>query len=163
MRTNLLILIALIITFAGCKPETLPDIGDPLNKIQLTEGNWQLERVVQSDVNAVKYNFPYKELDVTSVAPFSEFKLSLKLNDGKPGTFTTNAGASPKIIKLTDGKWEVDDLNSPLSFNLIKNTDTVKMQFGSYNTLSQGKLQLSLIKSLGAKNLIRYDYYFKKI
>lgn len=163
MRTNLLILIALIITFAGCKPETLPDIGDPLNKIKLTEGNWQLERVVQSDMNAVKYNFPYKELDVTTAAPFSEFKLNLTLNDGKPGTFTTNAGASPKIIKLTDGKWEVDDLSNPLAFKLIKNTDTVKMQFGSYNTLSQGKLHLRLIKGMEGKNWIQYDYYFKKI
>lgn len=163
MRTNLLILIALLITFAGCKPETLPDIGDPVNKIKLAEGNWQLEKVVQSDLNAVKYNFPYKELDVTDAAPFSEFKLTLNLNNGAPGTFTTNAGASPKIIRLTDGKWEVDDVNIPLALNLIKNTDTVKMQFGSYNTLTQGKLHLRLIKAMDGKNWLQYDYYFKKI
>lgn len=157
------ILFALIAGFAACKPESLPDIGDPQNKLQFVQGNWQLDKVVQSDLNAIKYNFPYKELDVTAVAPFTQFKLNLTLNNGGPGTFTTTPGSAPVIIALPDGKWEVDDVKIPKKFNLIKGTDTVKMLFGSYNTLSSGKLHLQVVKNDGAKDLLRYDYYFKKI
>jgi hypothetical protein len=39
----------------------------------------------------------------------------------------------------------------------------VKMMVGSYNTLSAGKLHLRLVKGDGSKQLLQYDYYFKKI
>lgn len=163
MKTTFIILFALVAAFAGCKPETIGDIGDPQNKLKFVEGNWQLDKVVQSDLNAIKYNFPYKELDVTAVAPFTQFKLTLALNNGGPGTFTTTPGSSPVIIPLADGNWKVDDINTPKQFNLIKGTDTVKMMMGSYNTLVQGRLHLQLIKAASDKNLLRYDYYFKKL
>lgn len=163
MKTKFIILLALVAAFAGCKPESLPDIGEPQDKLQYVQGNWQLDKVVQSDLNAIKYNFPYKELDVTSVAPFTQFKINLTLNNGNPGTFTTTPGSSPVIIPLADGKWEVDNVAIPKKLNLIKGTDTVKMQVGSYNTLVNGRLHLQLVKSDGAKDVMRYDYYFKKI
>lgn len=163
MKTKFIILIAAVVAFAGCKPESLPDIGDPQNKLQYVQGNWQLDKVVQSDLNAIKYNFPYKEVDVTTVAPFTQFKLNLTLNNGAPGTFTTTPGSSPVIISLPDGKWEVDNVNIPKKFNLIKGTDTVKMMMGSYNSLINGRLHLQLVKGDGSKDLLRYDYYFKKL
>ena len=163
MKTKFIILFALIATIVGCKPESLPDIGEPQNKVQLIQGNWQLDKVVQSDLNAVKYNFPYRELDVTAVAPFTQFKLNLDLNGDQPGAFTTTPGSSPVIIPLADGKWELDDANIPQQFNLIKGTDTVKMKIGSYNTLNAGRLHLRLVKGDGSKQLLQYDYYFKKI
>lgn len=163
MKTRFILLFAIVAAFAGCKPETLPGIGDPQNKLQYVEGNWQLDKVVQSDLNAIKYNFPYKELDVTTVAPFTQFKLNLTLNNGGPGTFKTTPGSSPVIIPLADGNWKVDDVNIPKQFNLIKGTDTVKMLMGSYNTLQTGRLHLQLVKKAGPNNVLRYDYYFKKI
>jgi hypothetical protein len=163
MKTKFIILFSLVAAFAGCKPESLPGIGEPHEKLTFAEGNWQLDKVVQTDLNAVKYNFPYKELDVTAVAPFTQFKLSLTLNNGASGNFTTTPGSAPAIIPLTDGKWEVDDINTPKQFNLIKGTDTVKMKIGSYNTLSGGRLHLQHVKNDGSKDLLRYDYYFKKI
>ena len=163
MKTRFILFFALVAAFTGCKPESLPGIGEPQNKLQDVQGNWQLEKVVQSDLNAIKYNFPYKELDVTGVAPFSQFKLNLTNTNGGSGTFTTTPGGAPVIIPLADGKWEVDDVNTPKKLNLIKGTDTVKMMIGSYNTLSAGTLHLQLVKNDGAKDLLRYDYYFKKI
>lgn len=163
MKTRLIILILCIAAGTGCKPDSLPSIGEPKDKIKYMEGNWQLDKVVQSDLNAVKYNFPYKELDVTAVAPFNQFKLNLTLNNGQPGNFTTTPGASPVIIPLADGKWEVDNTDIPKEFNLIKGTDTVKMIIGSYNTLVNNRLHLQLMKKDGGTELLRYDYYFKKL
>lgn len=163
MKKNLLIILAISALFASCKPEKLPGIGDPVNKLEAVEGNWQLDKVVQVDLNAVKYNFPYKELDVTTVAPFSQFKINFTLSNGEPANFTTTPGGSPKVIPFADGNWKVDDKNTPLKLNLIKGTDTVKMQFGPYNNLPSGTLVMQQIKSLDGKSLLRYDYYFKKI
>jgi len=158
-----IILLVFIAAIAGCKPADLPGIGDPNDKLKFVEGNWQLDKVVQYDLNAVKYNFPYKQVDVTSVAPFTQFKLSFTLSNGGPGNFTTTPGSSPKIIPLSDGNWKVDDVKIPQKINLIKGTDTVKMMFGSYNTLQQGTLLLQRVKNIDGKDVLRYDYYFKKI
>ncbi|MBO9634389.1 MAG: DUF5004 domain-containing protein [Chitinophagaceae bacterium] len=163
MKRNLIILFTLFVGFAACKPDGLPGIGDPVNKLDLISGNWQLDKVVQVDLNAVKYNFPYKELDVTAVAPFNQFKLSFALNNGAPATFTTTPGNSPKFIPFASGNWQVDDKKIPQKIDLSSGPDTVKMQLGPSNGLQSGTLIIQLIKGDGVKSLLRYDYYFKKI
>lgn len=163
MRQYLTILLFAATLFMGCKPETIPDIGEPSDKLKLVEGNWQLEKVIQADLNAIKYGFPYKEMDVTNKAPFSEFKITFTLNNGAPATFTTTPGGSPKIIPLPSGSWKVDNPDVPKKFTLVYNQDTVRLNLASYNTLSNGQLKLQVIRGLDGKDLLRYDYYFKKL
>lgn len=163
MRKYFCFLIVSAAVLFACKPETVPDIGEPTNKLEQVEGNWQLEKVVQADLNAIKYGFPYKEVDVTSKAPFTDFKISFTLNDGAPAGFSTTPGNAPKIIRLATGTWKVDNRDAPKLISLINTPDTVFVNFGSYNTLSEGKLKLQVIKRIEGKDYLRYDYYFKKI
>lgn len=160
---NYLLIAGAVTLLHACKPETIPGIGEPFDKLQLLQGNWQLQKVIQSDLNAIKYGFPYKEVNVTGIAPFTDFKLSLNLDNGKPSAFTTVPGGSPKIITLPSGKWSVDDETVPKTITLANTTDTMHINLAGYNELSQGQLHLQLIKGIDGKDLLRYDYYFKKL
>ncbi len=163
MQKYFFLFIILATALFACKPETIHDIGQPFDKLKSMEGNWQLQKVVQADLNAIKYGFPYKEIDITSKAPFTEFKVAFTLNNGSPAAFTTTPGGSPKIINLPSGSWKVDNAQTPKLVTLINNLDTVKLDLATYSNLGNGQLQLRVTKRLDGKDLLRYDYYFKKI
>lgn len=162
MRKYFCLMIASATVLFGCKPETLPDIGDPTRNLPLLEGNWKVEKVVQSDLNAVRYGFPYKEVDVTTKAPFTDFKLAFAMNNGTPSNFTTTPGGAPKIIPIASGGWKVDDPTLPKEIALFKAPDTIRLTLVTYKGLSGGQLHLRQVKYQGVKPTLQYDYYFRK-
>ena len=108
LKKSLLVLSAAVF-FAACTPVAHKEIGEQRNILSSLEGTWKLTKATQVDEAAKAKGFPFKELDITNLFPYTDFKLTLTLNAGAPGTFTTIPGASPKIIKLTSGTWTVDD------------------------------------------------------
>lgn len=151
---------------AGCSPEkydTLPESG---NVITSLTGNWTVKSVIQKDEGAENKNSPFVTIDLTSIFPYTQYKLTLASTSGTSGTYTAVPGASPKIIRSNTGKWEVDDAKNPKVISFINGTDTTKMQIGSYpRTFNQSfKLrQTKVDQSTPAKAAaVSYDYEFVK-
>ena len=145
----------------SCKPEEFAPIGEPENVVKSMQGTWGLTKVTQIDQDASTKGFPYKQLDITSVYPYTDLNLAF-LGDaqGSPSTFTITSGNSPKIADLTSGSWTVDD--APTTITLKIGTVTISLSIGSYVSLKSGKLIIKRDKKLNGKVILSYQYEFTK-
>lgn len=162
--TKSFMVLAAALLFAACSPEAHKEIGEPRNILASLSGTWKLIKATQVDEDASKKGFPYKELDITSYFPYTNFVLTLNLNSGAPGTFTTTPGSSPKIIKLASGNWTVDNTDYPKDITLTSGATTEKVTLGGYpvGAASTLKLKAERKDASTGKLLITYTYEFAK-
>ena len=163
LRTGFMMLTVSLL-FTACQPDQIKEIGESRNILSSLEGNWKLIKATQVDEDASRKGFPYKELDITSLFPYTNFQLKLNLANGAPATFTTTPGSSPKIIKLATGNWAVDNAEYPKVITLTSGATTEKVTLGGYpvgaaNTL---KLKVERKDATTGKLLISYSYEFAK-
>lgn len=116
------------------------------------------------DEDAARKGFPFKELNITSLYPYTDFVLKLNLTSGAPGTFTTTPGGSPKIIKLLSGNWSVDNAEYPKNITLTNGASTEVTTLGGYPVGASNTLKLKVERKDAAsgKVLISYSYEFAK-
>ncbi len=163
--TNILSL-ALIaaIMLVSCQPEDFKDIGPQREIPASLGGTWKLSKVIQKDEDAVRKGFPYSELDLTTVFPYTDFTLTLNLNGSSPAGFTSSAGSSPKIISLTSGQWSVDNGDAPGALIFKNGAVTEQVTLGAYPVGGNNKLKFKIEKrdASSDKLLISYTYEFSK-
>ena len=167
MKNLIKILVALPligIAITSCQPDKYKTIDPPTNNVATLAGTWKLTRVVQTDEDAKRKGFPYQQMDLTSLFPYTDFKITFNVNGATPTTFTTTPGNSPKIIRLTSGNWFTDDPAYPKMLTLANPTDTARITLGSYLTGINPSLKISLNKSDAATNklVLSYSYEFTK-
>ncbi len=165
-RINKIAIIALMVTsiFVSCKPDALNDLGMERDLLTSLNGNWKLIKATQVDEDAAKKGFPYQQIDITNLFPYTQFVFSLNVAGGQPTTFTSTPGASPKIIKLTSGTWTVDNLKYPKNIFLKSGAATDTVSLGGYPVGSATTLKLKKEKKdfVTGKLLISYTYEFTK-
>lgn len=151
------------LALAACKPDAVKDY-EPVSSgsVKSVAGTWTGSSVLQRDNDAERKNFPYKSMDITSALEFNKVKITLLENNGQPTTFTIDHSTAPKIFRLTTGTWKVDNTDKVGIISLINPGDTIKLVLGSYNLLSQGKMQLRQAKTLLGKDAVTYEYNFSK-
>jgi hypothetical protein len=161
-KTSFVLMAALL--FAACSPTEHKDLGEPRDILTSLGGTWKLTKAVQVDEDATRKGFPYKELDITSLFPYTNFVLTLNVTGGAPATFTTNPGTSPKIIKLASGTWTVDDPKYPQVITLTSGATTEKVTLGGYPVGASKTLKLRVERkdASSGKLLISYTYEFAK-
>jgi hypothetical protein len=158
------------ILLQACTPESYKSVGTPVNTLASLAGTWQITKVTQTDENAKNNGFSYapiniQTMDLTNVFPYTDFKLTLNLNNGVPSTFTTVPGNSPKIIKLASGNWSVDNADYPKVITFANATDTARVTLGSYpvgSTTPVLKISALRTDASSGKLLISYSYEFSK-
>ncbi|MCU7552592.1 DUF5004 domain-containing protein [Chitinophagaceae bacterium LB-8] len=152
------------LVFVNCSPEEYDALPDSGNVTSSLIGNWTLRSVIQKDEGAEIKNSPFVTTDLTSIFPYTQYKLTLDGASGASGTYTAVPGASPKIIRSNTGKWEVDDVKNPKTISFINGTDTTKMQIGSYprSFNSSFKLRQTKVDLATKKVALTYDYEFVK-
>jgi hypothetical protein len=160
------ILIVLFCTIIfGCTRDTFDTPPPSAEVLSTLTGSWTLNRVTQKDEGAEIKNSPYVIMDITSLFPYTQYKITLSGTANTPnGTYTAVPGSSPQIIRFNTGKWEVDDAKNPKMISFINGLDTTKMQIGSYPTSfnSSFKLRQTKIDMATGRPAITYDYEFVK-
>lgn len=166
--------LAAAIFFAACTPVEHKELGTPRNIIESLSGTWKLIKATQVDEDAKKKGFPFKEMDITTLFPYTNFVLTLNVTGGTPATFTTTPGSSPKIIKLASGSWTVDNAESPKDITLTSGAITEKVTLGGYPVGANNTLKLKVerydvppppvppAQAVAPKLLITYSYEFAK-
>ncbi|RYE22056.1 MAG: DUF5004 domain-containing protein [Sphingobacteriales bacterium] len=159
-----LMLVLAVAVFASCKPDALQELGPERDLLASLQGNWKLVKATQVDEDAKTKGFPYQQLDITSLFPYTTFAFSLNTDANGPTTFTATPGTSPKIIKVTGGTWAVDNLKYPK--NLIFTNGAVRdtVSLGGYPVGAATSLKLKKDKRdfTTGKLLISYTYEFNK-
>ncbi|RZM00514.1 MAG: DUF5004 domain-containing protein [Pedobacter sp.] len=155
-----LITVALLVT--GCQPDAFKDAGAPRDVKSSIIGTWKLTKATQVDEESARKGFPYRELDITTIYPYTDFVL--KLDAGEPGNFTTTPGASPRIIRFATGTWTLNDPEFPSALLLKNGTTTDTATLGGYPVGAATTLKIKLRKKEAAtgKLLISYTYEFAK-
>jgi hypothetical protein len=163
IKLFLLAPIIALLVFA-CRPDEYKKLGLPSENIAALAGTWKLSKVIQTDEDAARKGFPYQTMDVTSVFPYSDFRLTFNTNGNTASTFATMPGNAPKIIRLTSGNWAVDDPAYPKLLTLSNGSDTTRITLGSYPRGSSPNLKIRLERRDSASNklLISYSYEFTK-
>lgn len=161
--------IAIAITLAtivlvSCNPESFEDMGVQRNFLQSVNGTWKLTKATQVDEDAAKKGFPYQQLDITNLFPYTSFVLTLNVTGNAPTTFSTVQGTAPKIVKLGNGNWTVDNLNYPKNIYLSNGAATDTISLGGYPVGASTTLKISKEKrdAVTGKLLISYSYEFAK-
>jgi len=164
---NIPYLLALLLV-VSCYPEEFPEIGDPADRVSQLAGTWQITSVVQQDDDAVRKGFPsnVRESDITNVFPYTDFVLTLGVNEGVPTEFTVTEGGSPNIIGgLTGGTWALDNNDLPSTIIFTEGSETFDIEIGSFadivNTLEL-TVQRTQLKSGVMEPFITYEYIFTK-
>lgn len=158
-----LILAICMLSFWSCKPEKFEPITTDINVVKQMQGTWSLTSVVQVDENALKYSFPYKQLDITNTYPFKDAVLTLVEDaQGNPTTFSIVHGNSPKILDINSGTWSLDDPQTPKTITLKNGTAQSQISITSYAGLKFGKLNIQRVKMLNGKPVLTYQYEFTK-
>ena len=152
-----------LVIFSACKPETLKEYT-PYSGFELAslQGTWKVTRIIQTDEDAKRKNFPFKTLDLTPYLNLSAVTLTFNTSGTAPTTFTANYGSAPAIFGLATGSWILDNIGKPGNLSLVNGTDTTKFVLGSYNLLPNKKLLLKQTKYLGTTPMISYEYEFSK-
>ena len=78
LKKSLLVLSAAVF-FAACTPVAHKEIGEQRNILSSLEGTWKLTKATQVDEAAKAKGFPFKELDITNLFPYTDFKLASSL------------------------------------------------------------------------------------
>ena len=162
-KTSLLI-VTVAVFFAACTPVEHKELGAPRKIVESLNGTWKLINAKQVDEDASRKGFPFKELDITTLFPYTNFVLKLDLAGGAPSSFTTTPGSSPRIIKLASGTWTVDNIDNPKDITLTNGVTTEKITLGGYPVGAASTLKLKVErKDAGSgKLLITYSYEFAK-
>lgn len=148
-----------------CKREeftSVPVSADPLASLL---GSWTIKNVTQKDEGAEIKNSPYVTMNLTSLFPYTQYKLTLTGGTtATTGTYTAVPGSAPQIIRFNTGTWQVDDPKNPKKITFINGTDKMEMQIGSYPTsLNKGfKLKQTKIDVVTNKPAVSYEYEFVK-
>jgi hypothetical protein len=162
MKKIILLNLLVSILLFGCRPENFKPVGEANNYMALFPGTYKLTSVVQSDVKALKNNYPYKSLNVTSIFPYTDFEMTLNSSGTGPGTFTTKKGNSPDVIKPASGNWSVDNPEAPKMMYFVNGRDSARIEIANYTGFRDNKLNLRLVKYLDGKAVTNYDYEFTK-
>lgn len=146
----------------GCQPDPFKEIGDPIVPVESISGNWRLNKVTQTDINAEEKDFPYKSLDITDILPYQDVTISLTFSNGTPGAFTSANATNLDLFNVESGTWSVDQLQAPKTLYLVNNGDSSEITIGGYPNALRSSLVLSVIRVEEGtnKNIIRYDYEF---
>lgn len=152
-----------ILLIWSCKPDEFAPIGEAQNVVKSMQGTWGLTKVTQVDQDASTKGFPYKQLDITAVYPYTDLVLAFMGDaQGNPSTFTITSGNSPKIADLTSGNWTVDNAKAPTIITLKNGALENVLTIGSYAGLNAGKLNIKRDKKLNGKVILTYQYEFTK-
>jgi hypothetical protein len=81
------VVILATIILAACRPASFEDLGVQRNFLQSVNGTWKLTKATQVDEDAAKKGFPYQQLDITNLFPYTSFVLTLNVNNNAPATF----------------------------------------------------------------------------
>ena len=159
-----IMMLSVSLLLTACQPDAHKELEAPKNILESLQGTWKLTKATQVDEAAKAKGFPFKELDLTTLFPYTDFKLTLNLNAGAPGTFATVPGASPKIIKLTSGNWTVDNAEYPKNITLTSGSTTEVTTLGGYPVGASNTLKLKVEKKEAAsgKVVVSYSYEFAK-
>lgn len=163
MKQILIIILTLVAgVFYSCQPDDYKEVGSPKDKVSLLEGTWKVSRVIQQDIDAIQEGFPYKELDVTDIAPFTSSTITFNLNDGQPATFTANRGTAPFFLPTNTGTWSVDNLTTPGEITLGTGASAVTVKLGSYVLLGADRMQFTVNRKQGEAVVMAYVYELTK-
>lgn len=159
-----IMLVLATVLFASCKPDSIEDMGGKRDFLQSVNGTWKLTKATQVDEDAAKKGFPYQQLDITNLFPYTSFVLTLNVAGGAPTTFVATQGTAPKIVKLNGGNWTVDNLNYPKNIYLSNGAATDTITLGGYPVGASTTLKLIKEKrdATTGKLLISYSYEFAK-
>ncbi len=110
--------------FAGCKPETNGDLGEPFDKVKGLLGTWELQAFTQQDLNS-----PIKE-----TRDLSEFYLDgtvtpLQLTFREDRTYSVAIELGKNYFG-EGGTWGFDDELYPTFLELTTNNDTLSYNLG---------------------------------
>ena len=152
------------ILLAACRPASFEDMGIQRNFLQSVNGTWKLTKATQVDEDAKVKGFPYQQLDITNLFPYTNFVITLNVAANAPTTFVAVPGTSPKIVKLNSGNWSVDNINYPKKIYLSNGTATDTISLGGYPVGASNTLKISKEKrdASSGKLLISYSYEFAK-
>lgn len=164
LKISFLLLISAAII--GCQPDKVGEIGAIRDVPASFAGSWKLTKAVQvdEDVKRKGSSFIFNTIDLTSLFPYTDFKLTLNTSvHGSPTTFTADAGASPAIIGLTSGTWAVDDGKAPKAITFKNGANTEEVTLGAYPIGGNNKLTFRIErKDAAGKVMISYTYEFTK-
>lgn len=165
LKSYLLILTLVGTAFYSCKRETFDSPPASAAVLSTIQGSWTLNKVTQKDEGAEIKNSPYVIMDITSLFPYTQYKITIAgTSNVGSGTYTATPGSAPQILRSNTGKWEVDNVTNPKMISFINNSDTTKMQIGSYPTSFSPsfKLRQTKVDVATGKPAITYDYEFVK-
>lgn len=164
LNKTLTLLIITIVILSSCRPDSFKDLGAERGYLESLNGTWKLTKATQVDEDASKKGFPYQQLDITNLFPYTSFVFTLNVSAGAPATFTAVPGTSPKIIKLSSGTWTVDDLKYPKNIYLKNGAATDTISLGGYPVSTSASLKITKEKKDAStgKLLISYSYEFAK-
>lgn len=164
LNKSVTLLLITIVILSSCRPDSLKDLGAERGYLESLNGTWKLTKATQVDEDAAKKGFPYQQLDITNLFPYTSFVFTLNVSAGAPTTFTAVSGTSPKIIKLPSGNWTVDDLKYPKNIYLKNGAATDTVSLGGYPVGAAATLKLTKEKkdATTGKLLISYSYEFAK-
>lgn len=156
------------ILFSGCRPDEFKEIGEPREIAASFGGVWKLTKVTQKDEESARKGFPYSELDLTTIFPYTQFTLNLNVdNNLSPSGFTSTPGSSPDIIGLASGTWSLDNGDAPTKIIFSQGATTKSVTLGAYPVGGNTKLKFKIDKrdadpAANNKLLISYTYEFTK-
>ena len=121
------ILLVLLLTWAGCKPDTTGTLGEPFDKIEGMIGTWQLETFSQTDLqNALKESRDLSELYIDGIVT----PMRLILNEDWTYSIALEKGRN---YFGEGGTWGLDDETHPTYLILHSEVDGVPMDTLQYN------------------------------
>jgi len=145
--------------FAGCKPETTGELGEPSDKLQGMGGTWELTSCIQQ----------YPNNPVLEERDLSEFYL---VSGVEPMRITLDVPTQTYTVTITEGKnffgesgtWSLDDNLAPSSITLMNANDTLELFLGNMvlPTSNNMGLQYHRVCSDDFKNVI-YKFNFQRI
>lgn len=145
--------------FAGCKPETVGELGEPSDKLEGMGGTWELTSFIQQDPN----NPVLEERDL------SEFYL---VAGTEPMRIVLDVPTQTYTVTVTEGKnffgdngtWSLDDNLAPSIITLMNANDTLELFLGNMvlPTSNNMGLQYHRMCSDDFKNVI-YKFNFQRI
>lgn len=149
--------------FQACSPEDYKEVGTATDKAALFSGKWKVTKVIQQDLDAIELGFPYKQNDITTLAPFTTSSITFNMDGGKPSAFTVDKATAPFFLPLSSGTWKVDNAMAPGFITLSSGTTNIDLEIGSYVLLGQNKLRLTVYRKLDGVKVTGYQYEFSKL
>ncbi|RYY62271.1 MAG: DUF5004 domain-containing protein [Chitinophagaceae bacterium] len=159
---NKLVYLLLVLLVAGCQPDAHKEVGEVRNIVQSLNGTWKLTKVTQRDEEATRKGFPFRDLDLTTVFPYSDFTLTLNTDGSGPTTYTSVQGNAPQILKTPSGSWTVDDPTYPGVITLGAGASGDAIRLGAYPVGAETNLSLTVQRKDGDKLVMSYIYEFSK-